>query len=257
MRHMDSQAAARITAIAGAVRALYITHLVARLQQDAARGSAWTRLADRLIAQDTGLSAPQVRRARRWWAALGVVTCHTRGIPPTEEYAIQATLTAWQAWLQANCIVTPASQQSDGSVTTSGRCRHNVVTPASPLDHDHDDDDRAHIIKKQIAEAESAARALGLDPAQIKEECNKYEPSYPDRYYLKVLRQRIQAAQAPLPTVSPSPPAQHSQLAQRARTGTRARTRPGPPQVTYTDQAREEARARARERIAARRAAQQ
>lgn len=114
MRHME----ARLTAIAGPARALYITHLIARLQQDAQRGATWTRLADRLIAQDTGLSTPQVRRARRWWAALGVIICHTRGIPPTEEYAIQATLTAWQAWLQANSIVAPASQRSDASVPT-------------------------------------------------------------------------------------------------------------------------------------------
>ena len=114
MRHME----ARITAIAGPARALYIFYLIARLQQDARRGATWTRLADRLIAQDTGLSTPQVRRARRWWAALGVIICHTRGIPPTEEYAIQATLTAWQAWLQANSIVTPASQRSDASVPT-------------------------------------------------------------------------------------------------------------------------------------------
>jgi hypothetical protein len=235
MRHMDSQA--RITAIAGPARALYITHLIARLQQDAHRGATWTRLADRLIAQDTGLSTPQVRRARRWWAALGVIICHTRGIPPTEEYAIQATLTAWQAWLQANCIVTPASQRSDASVTTSGRQRHNVVTPASPLDHDdHDDDDRAHI-QKQIAQAESTARALGIDPTRIQEECNAYQPKYPDRYYLATLRQRIQAAQAPLPAAPPAP--------QRAR----ARTRNSfiRRQVVYTEEQRRAIEEKARQ----------
>jgi len=231
MRHME----ARITAIAGPARALYITHLIARLQQDAARGATWTRLADRLIAQDTGLSTPQVRRARRWWAALGVIICHTRGIPPTEEYAIQATLTAWQAWLQANSIVTPASQRSDASVTTSGRQRHNVVTPASPLDHDHDDDDR-HTIQKQITQAETAARALGIDPAQIKEECNKYDPKYPDRYYLRVLHQRIQAAQSPLPLHQPPRPARP------ARSHTFRRR-----QVEYTEAQRRAIEERARQ----------
>ena len=233
MRHME----ARITAIAGPARALYITHLIARLQQDARRGATWTRLADRLIAQDTGLSTPQVRRARRWWAALGVIICHTRGIPPTEEYAIQATLTAWQAWLQANSIVTPASQRSDASVTTSGRQRHNVVTPASPLDHDHDDDDdRPTQIKKQIAQAENAARALGIDPAQIKEECNKYDPKYPDRYYLRVLHQRIQAAQSPLPLHQPPRPARP------ARSHTFRRR-----QVQYTEEQRKAIEERARQ----------
>ena len=237
MRHMDSQA--RITAIAGPARALYITHLIARLQQDARRGATWTRLADRLIAQDTGLSTPQVRRARRWWAALGVIICHTRGIPPTEEYAIQATLTAWQAWLQANCIVTPASQRSDASVTTSGRQRHNVVTPASPLDHDHDDDDdRAHI-QKQITQAETAARELGIDPARIQEECNAYHPKYPDRYYLATLRQRIQAAQSPLPAAPPAP--------QRART--RARNSFMRRQVQYTEEQRKAIEERARQEL--------
>ena len=237
MRHME----ARITAIAGPARALYITHLIARLQRDAARGATWTRLADRLIAQDTGLSTPQVRRARRWWAALGVIICHTRGIPPTEEYAIQATLTAWQAWLQANCIVTLASQRSDASVTTSGRQRHNVVTPASPLDHDHDDDDarthRQNAITQEITQAETAARALGIDPAQIKEECNKYDPKYPDRYYLATLRQRIQAAQAPLPAAPPAP--------QRART--RARNSLIRRQVQYTEEQRKAIEERARQ----------
>jgi len=237
MRHMDSQA--RITAIAGPARALYITHLIARLQQDARRGATWTRLADRLIAQDTGLSTPQVRRARRWWAALGVIICHTRGIPPTEEYAIQATLTAWQAWLQANCIVTPASQRSDASVTTSGRQRHNVVTPASPLDHDHDDDDdRAHI-QKQITQAETAARELGIDPARIQEECNAYHPKYPDRYYLATLRQRIQAAQSPLPAAPPAP--------QRARA--RARNSFMRRQVQYTEEQRKAIEERARQEL--------
>ena len=232
MRHME----ARITAIAGPARALYITHLIARLQRDAQRGATWTRLADRLIAQDTGLSTPQVRRARRWWAALGVIICHTRGIPPTEEYAIQATLTAWQAWLQANSIVAPASQRSDASVTTSGRQRHNVVTPASPLDHDHDDDDDRHTIQKQITQAETAARALGIDPAQIKEECNKYDPKYPDRYYLRVLHQRIQAAQSPLPLHQPPRPARP------ARSHTFRRR-----QVEYTEAQRRAIEERARQ----------
>jgi len=236
MRHtMDSQA--RITAIAGPARALFITHLIARLQRDAQRGATWTRLADRLIAQDTGLSTPQVRRARRWWAALGVIICHTRGIPPTEEYAIQATLTAWQAWLQANSIVTPASQRSDASVTTSGRQRHNVVTPASPLDHDHDDDDDRHTIQKQITQAETAARALGIDPAQIKEECNKYDPKYPDRYYLRVLHQRIQAAQSPLPLHQPPRPARPT----RRHTSFRRR------QVQYTEEQRKAIEEKARQ----------
>jgi len=238
MRHME----ARITAIAGPARALYITHLIARLQRDAARGATWTRLADRLIAQDTGLSTPQVRRARRWWAALGVIICHTRGIPPTEEYAIQATLTAWQAWLQANCIVTPASQRSDASVTTSGRQRHNVVTPASPLDHDHDDDDarthRQNAITQEITQAETAARALGIDPAQIKEECNKYDPKYPDRYYLRVLHQRIQAAQSPLPLHQPPRPARP------ARSHTFRRR-----QVEYTEAQRRAIEERARQEL--------
>jgi len=237
MRHME----ARITAIAGPARAIYITHLIACLQRDAARGATWTRLADRLIAQDTGLSTPQVRRARRWWAALGVIICHTRGIPPTEEYAIQATLTAWQAWLQANCIVTPASQRSDASVTTSGRQRHNVVTPASPLDHDHDDDDarthRQNAITQEITQAETAARELGIDPARIQEECNAYHPKYPDRYYLATLRQRIQAAQAPLPAAPPAP--------QRART--RARNSLIRRQVVYTEEQRKAVEERARQ----------
>jgi len=241
MRHMDSQA--RITAIAGPARAIYITHLIARLQQDARRGARWARLADRLIAQDTGLSTPQVRRARRWWAALGVIICHTRGIPPTEEYAIQATLTAWQAWLQANCIVTPASQRSDASVTTSGRQRHNVVTPASPLDHDHDDDDarthRQNAITQEITQAETAARALGIDPTRIQEECNAYHPKYPDRYYLATLRQRIQAAQSPLPAAPPAP--------QRARA--RARNSFMRRQVQYTEEQRKAIEERARQEL--------
>jgi hypothetical protein len=231
------------------------------------RGATWTRLADRLIAQDTGLSTPQVRRARRWWAALGVIVCHTRGIPPTEEYAIQATLTAWQAWLQANCIVTPASQRSDASVTTSGRQRHNVVTPASPLDHDHDDDDddarthRQNAITQEIAQAETTARQLGIDPARIQEECNAYHPKYPDRYYLAVLRQRIaQAPQSPLP---PRPrytfrrrqvvytEEQRAAAEERARQRLEAKRTFRRPQVHYTDEQRAAADARARAELEA------
>ena len=71
MAHMDSSA--RITAIAGPARSLYIQHLIARLQREAQRGATWARLADRWIAEDIGLSHDQVQRARTWWTALGVV----------------------------------------------------------------------------------------------------------------------------------------------------------------------------------------
>jgi len=232
---------ARITTIAGPARAIYITHLITRLQKDAQRGAHWARLADRLIAQDTGLSTPQVRRARRWWTALGVIITRCQGIPPTEEYAVQATLTSWQAWLQANCVVTPASQHSDASVTTSRRQRHNVVTPASPLDHDHDDDDdRAHTIQTQIAQAESAARTLGLDPVKLKEECNAYQPKYPDRYYLAALRQRIAQAQAQLPLREPATPARPARPTRHA-----FRRR----QVVYTEEQRKAIEERARQEL--------
>jgi hypothetical protein len=236
---MDSQA--RITAIAGPARALYITHLIARLQKDAARGATWTRLADRLVAEDTGLSHDQVQRARQWWAALGVVVCHTRGIPPTIEYDIAATLSAWEAWLEANHITpnyAPARNQLRASASSSTRQRVKLYAPARPLDHDDhdDDDDRAHI-QKQIAQAESAARTLGIDPTRIQEECNAYQPKYPDRYYLATLRQRIQAAQAPLPAAPPAP--------QRAR----ARTRNSfiRRQVQYTEEQRRAIEEKARQ----------
>ena len=252
---------ARIVELAGSTRALYITHLIARLAADAARGARWARLADGIIAKDIGLSHDQVQRARRWWG--DVVRYRTRGIPPTVEYDIAATLTAWEAWLKANHIITPnyapARNQLRAGASSSTRQCVKLYAPARPLDLDDDDDDarthRKNAITQEIAKAESAARALGLDPAQIKEECDGYQPKYPDRYYLKVLRQRIQAAQAPLPA-SPSPPAPQRAQPPRpsSRTRSRARTRPGPPQVIYTDKAREEARARARERIAARRA---
>jgi len=204
---MDSQA--RITAIAGPGRALYIFYLIARLQKDAARGATWTRLADRLVAEDTGLSHDQVQRARQWWAALGVIICHTRGIPPTIEYDIAATLSAWEAWLEANHInYAPARNQLRASASSFTRQRVKLYAPARPLDHDHDDDDRHTIaIKRQITEAEAAARQLGLDVDQLKEECNAYQPKYPDRYYLAALRQRIAQAQSPLPLHQPPRPA--------------------------------------------------
>ena len=123
MRHtMDSQA--RITAIAGPARALYITHLIARLQRDAQRGARWARLADGIIAKDTGLSHDQVQRARRWWG--DVVRYKTRGIPPTIEYDIAATLSAWEAWLQANHITpnyAPARNQLRASASSFTRQR--------------------------------------------------------------------------------------------------------------------------------------
>jgi len=254
---MDS----RITAIAGPARAIYITHLIARLERDAARGAQWARLADRLIAQDIGLSTPQVRRARRWWCTIGVVQCVARGIPPTEEYAIQPTLEAWRAWL-ANAIVTPASQHSDASVTTSRRQRHNVVTPASPLDHDHDDDDddRPSPIKKEISKAENAARALGLDPSRIRRECDEYSPKYPDRYYLQALRQRIAQAQAPLPTPAPGPGSGSRPARPGSGSGSRTARTDYPThgtfrrrQVTYTEDERRAAEERARQRLEAKR----
>ena len=240
---MDS---AHIVAIAGPARALYIFHLIARLQREAQRGATWARLADRFIAQDTGLSAAQVKRARVWWADIGVVVSHQRGIPPVTEYAIADTLAAWRAWLEANAIGTPASQRSDASVPTFGRQRPKLGTPAHTLDHDHDDDDdddRTTQIKKQIAQAENAARALGLDPAQIQEECNAYSPRYPDKYYLATLRQRIAAAQAPLqvplPTGSASRPARGQTFRRR--------------QVVYTEEQRAAAEERARQRLEAKR----
>jgi hypothetical protein len=240
MRHMDSQA--RITAIAGPARAIYILHVIARLQRDAARGATWTRLADRLVAEDTGLSHDQVQRARRWWAALGVIHTICRGIPPTIEYDIAATLSAWEAWLQANHITpnyAPARNQLRASASSFTRQRVKLYAPARPLDHDHDDDDdRAHI-QKQIAQAETAARELGIDPARIQEECNAYHPKYPDRYYLKALRQRIAQAQAPLPAAPPAP--------QRARA--RARNSFIRRQVQYTEEQRKAIEERARQEL--------
>ena len=121
-RHMDSQA--RITAIAGPARAIYILHVIARLQRDAQRGARWARLADGIIAKDTGLSHDQVQRARRWWG--DVVRYKTRGIPPTIEYDIAATLSAWEAWLQANHITpnyAPARNQLRASASSFTRQR--------------------------------------------------------------------------------------------------------------------------------------
>ena len=236
MRHMDSQA--RITAIAGPARAIYILHVIARLQRDAQRGARWARLADGIIAKDTGLSHDQVQRARRWWG--DVVRYKTRGIPPTIEYDIAATLSAWEAWLQANHITpnyAPARNQLRASASSFTRQRVKLYAPARPLDHDHDDDDDRHTIKKQITQAETAARQLGLDVDQLKEECNAYHPKYPDRYYLATLRQRIQAAQAPLPAAPPAP--------QRART--RARNSLIRRQVQYTEEQRKAIEEKARQ----------
>ena len=236
---MDSQA--RITAIAGPARALYIFYLIARLQKDAARGATWTRLADRLVAEDTGLSHDQVQRARRWWG--DVVRYRTRGIPPTVEYDIAATLSAWEAWLEANHITpnyAPARNQLRASASSFTRQRVKLYAPARPLDlDDHDDDDDRHTIKKQITQAETAARELGIDPARIQEECNAYHPKYPDRYYLATLRQRIQAAQSPLPAAPPAP--------QRART--RARNSLVRRQVQYTEEQRKAIEERARQEL--------
>jgi len=241
-RHMDSQA--RITAIAGPARALYITHLIARLQQDAERGARWARLADGIIAKDTGLSHDQVQRARRWWG--DVVRYKTRGIPPTIEYDIAATLSAWEAWLQANHITpnyAPARNQLRASASSFTRQRVKLYAPARPLDlddHDDDDDARTHrqnAITQEIAQAETAARELGIDPARIQEECNAYHPKYPDRYYLATLRQRIQAAQSPLPAAPPAP--------QRART--RARNSLVRRQVQYTEEQRRAIEEKARQ----------
>jgi hypothetical protein len=250
MRHMDSQA--RITAIAGPARALYITHLIAHLQRDAQRGATWTRLADRLVAEDTGLSLDQVKRARLWWCEIGVVKSHHKGIPPTTEYDIRATLDAWHQWLAANQIAAsngaPAHNQLCASAQTLVRQRTNVSAPAHRPDLDHDDDDdarthRQNAITQEIAQAESAARALGLDPAQIQEECNAYSPRYPDKYYLATLRQRIAAAQAPLqvplPTGSASRPARGQTFRRR--------------QVVYTEEQRAAAEERARQRLEAKR----
>ena len=237
-RHMDSQA--RITAIAGPARAIYILHVIARLQRDAQRGARWARLADGIIAKDTGLSHDQVQRARRWWG--DVVRYKTRGIPPTIEYDIAATLSAWEAWLQANHITpnyAPARNQLRASASSFTRQRVKLYAPARPLDHDHDDDDDRHTIKKQITQAETAARQLGLDVDQLKEECNAYHPKYPDRYYLATLRQRIQAAQSPLPAAPPAP--------QRARA--RARNSLVRRQVQYTEEQRKAIEERARQEL--------
>ena len=130
MRHtMDSQA--RITAIAGPARAIYITHLIARLQRDAQRGATWTRLADRLVAEDTGLSLDQVKRARLWWAELGVIKHKSHGIPPTTEYNVSATLDAWHQWLVANQIAAsngaPAHNQLCASAQTLVRQRTDLI----------------------------------------------------------------------------------------------------------------------------------
>ena len=233
MRHME----ARITAIAGPARAIYIIHLIARLQQDAQRGATWTRLADRLVAEDTGLSLDQVKRARLWWCEIGVVKSHHKGIPPTTEYDIRATLDAWHQWLVANQIAAsngaPAHNQLCASAQTLVRQRTNVSAPAHRPDLDHDDDDarthRQNAITQEITQAETAARALGIDPTRIQEECNAYHPKYPDRYYLATLRQRIQAAQSPLPLRDPPHPARP---ARPARHTFRRR------QVQYTEEQR-------------------
>ena len=239
MAHMDRSA--RITAIAGQARSLYIQHLIARLQREAQRGARWARIADTLIAQDIGLSPDQTKRARLWWASLGVIRYERHGIPPTTEYDVQATLASWSAWLQANSPspnCAPAHQRLCASAPTFVRQRPNVSAPAHTLDHDdHDDDDRrTHRLKEEITQAENAARALGLDPARIKEECNAYKPRYPDRYYLRTLRQRIEAAQAPLPTPAPGP----GSGSRPARPGSGSRTRGTfmRPQVHYTDEQR-------------------
>ena len=127
MRHMDSQ----VIAIAGPARAIYITHLIARLQQDARRGATWTRLADRLVAEDTGLSLDQVKRARLWWAELGVIKHKSHGIPPTTEYNVSATLDAWHQWLVANQIAAsngaPAHNQLCASAQTLVRQRTDLI----------------------------------------------------------------------------------------------------------------------------------
>jgi len=241
MRHME----ARITAIAGPGRALYIFYLIARLQRDAARGATWTRLADRLVAEDTGLSLDQVKRARLWWAELGVIKHKSHGIPPTTEYNVSATLDAWHQWLVANQIAAsngaPAHNQLCASAQTLVRQRTNVSAPAHRPDLDHDDDDarthRQNAITQEITQAESTARALGIDPTRIQEECNAYHPKYPNRYYLRVLHQRIQAAQAPLPAAPPAP--------QRARTRTRNSLIRR--QVVYTEEQRKAVEERARQ----------
>ena len=241
---MDSQA--RIIALAGPARAIYILHVIARLQRDAARGATWTRLADRLVAEDTGLSLDQVKRARLWWAELGVIKHKSHGIPPTTEYNVSATLDAWHQWLVANQIAAsngaPAHNQLCASAQTLVRQRTNVSAPAHRPDLDHDDDDarthRQNAITQEITQAETAARALGIDPAQIKEECNKYDPKYPDRYYLRVLHQRIQAAQSPLPLHQPPRPARP------ARSHTFRRR-----QVEYTEAQRRAIEERARQEL--------
>ena len=240
---MDSQA--RITAIAGPARAIYILHVIARLQRDAQRGATWTRLADRLVAEDTGLSLDQVKRARLWWAELGVIKHKSHGIPPTTEYNVSATLDAWHQWLVANQIAAsngaPAHNQLCASAQTLVRQRTNVSAPAHRPDLDHDDDDarthRQNAITQEITQAETAARELGIDPARIQEECNAYHPKYPDRYYLATLRQRIQAAQSPLPAAPPAP--------QRART--RARNSLVRRQVQYTEEQRKAIEEKARQ----------
>ena len=126
---MDSQA--RIIAIAGPARALYILHVIARLKQDARRGATWTRLADRLVAEDTGLSLDQVKRARLWWAELGVIKHKSHGIPPTTEYNVSATLDAWHQWLVANQIAAsngaPAHNQLCASAQTLVRQRTDLI----------------------------------------------------------------------------------------------------------------------------------
>jgi len=244
MRHMDSQA--RITAIAGPARALYITHLIARLAADAQRGATWTRLADRLVAEDTGLSLDQVKRARSWWAEIGVIKHKSHGIPPTTEYDIRATLDAWHQWLVANQIASngaPAHNQLCASAQTLVRQRTNVSAPAHRPDLDHDDDDarthRQNAITQEIAQAESTARQLGLDVDQLKEACDAYKPKYPDRYYLATLRQRIQAAQSPLPAAPPAP----------QRTRARARNSFMRRQVQYTEEQRKAIEERARQEL--------
>ena len=135
----------------------------------------------------------------------------------------------------------PAHNQLCASAQTLVRQRTNVSAPAHRPDLDHDDDDarthRQNAITQEITQAETAARELGIDPTRIQEECNAYHPKYPDRYYLATLRQRIQAAQSPLPAAPPAP--------QRART--RARNSLVRRQVQYTEEQRKAIEEKARQ----------
>jgi DNA-binding transcriptional MocR family regulator len=99
----DITVSAEIVSISGPANAIALARIIQRCRREAQR-ARYMAYADRLLADDTGLSRKQAQRARQYWQQIGVIHSRTRGMPPITEYDTHATLDAYAEWLSVNGI---------------------------------------------------------------------------------------------------------------------------------------------------------